>query len=67
MPPGLNPCGMWEGPIFHLNAGLLLDLGWPKLNWTHPQQAMKGNLNVLAAIFIAAGTWSAWGSWLLVC
>jgi len=31
-----------------INLGLLLDLLRPKLHWTNPQQAMKGNLNVLA-------------------
>ena len=33
-----------------INLGLLLDLLWPKLHWTNPQQAMKGNLNVLASM-----------------
>ncbi|MGQ9778263.1 MAG: putative ABC transporter permease subunit [Bacillota bacterium] len=64
-----------------LNAGLILDLRWPKLAWTHPQQAMKGNLNVLVAILVAAvylaglgvlaawlfrGGWPAWGVYALL-
>ncbi len=34
--------------------GLLTDLAMPKLNWTNPQQAMKGNFGtLLASLFVA--------------
>jgi ABC-2 type transport system permease protein len=33
--------------VFFGSAGVLVDVHRPLLNWTHPQQAMKSNMNVL--------------------
>ncbi|MGE5598280.1 MAG: putative ABC transporter permease subunit [Bacteroidota bacterium] len=37
-----------------LNLGMVLDLLRPVLSWTNPQQAMKGNLNVLFHLALSA-------------
>lgn len=36
-------------------CSLAMDVFWPRLNWENPQQAMKGNQNVLISMAMVAG------------
>jgi len=48
--------------VFFASAGVLVDVHRPLLNWSHPQQAMKSNMNVLIVMgvdfltIVAVGT-----------
>lgn len=41
-----------SGSLLGLAVGLYIDMRWPRLHWTNPQQAVKNNFNAILPMFL---------------
>lgn len=41
-----------SGSLLGLAVGLYIDMRWPRLHWTNPQQAVKNNFNAVIPMFL---------------